>query len=51
MLVESIKYFQDPLFSIDINNVVNGTFNFHVVVDWNIFDGTNQRNKSYACFQ
>ena len=32
ILVESIKYFQDPLFSIDINNVVNGTFNFHSII-------------------
>ena len=32
ILVESIKYFQDPLFSLNVNNVINGTFNFHSII-------------------
>ncbi len=32
ILVESIKYFQYPLFSLTVNNVINGTFTFHSII-------------------
>ena len=32
ILVESIKYFQNPLFSFNIKNIVYGTFNFHSII-------------------
>ena len=32
ILVESIKYFQNPLFSLNIKNIVYGTFNFHSII-------------------
>ena len=31
-LVESIKYFQDPIFSLNIENIVTGTFNIHSLI-------------------
>ena len=32
ILVESIKYFQNPLFSLNIKNIVYGSFNFHSII-------------------
>jgi len=32
ILVESIKYFQNPIFSVNIDNFINGTFNFHSII-------------------
>jgi predicted tellurium resistance membrane protein TerC len=31
-LVESIKYFQDPIFSLNITNIITGTFNIHSLI-------------------
>jgi len=32
ILVESIKYFQSPIFLLNIDHIINGTFNFHSII-------------------